>query len=87
MDHDFEINFPVDHGEADKYFAFTGFSAEEKKELARKVEKMGGFVLTDPTWNDSCTHVISRTFEKGEIVLAGSELRLVENHQLQYRSF
>merc|ERR1712083_1197413 len=32
---------------------------------------MGGFVLRDVTWNDHCTHVISRTFEKSEIVLAG----------------
>eukprot|EP00092_Neocalanus_flemingeri_P037197 GFUD01040500.1.p1 GENE.GFUD01040500.1~~GFUD01040500.1.p1 ORF type:complete len:1081 (+),score=293.90 GFUD01040500.1:82-3243(+) len=71
MDHDFEINFPEDKGDADKYFAFTGFSGQEERELVRKVEQMGGFVLSDATWNESCTHVISRTFEKSEVVLAG----------------
>ena len=70
MDQDAEINFPED-GNGDKYFCFTGFYESEKIDLARKVESLGGFVLSDVTWNDHCTHVISRTFEKSEIVLAG----------------
>ena len=70
MDQDAEINFPEDR-DANKYVCFTGFNDREKGDLARKVEKLGGFVLSDVTWNDSCTHVISRTFEKSEVVLAG----------------
>ena len=62
MDQDAEINFPED-GHGDKYFCFTGFYESEKIDLARKVESLGGFVLRDVTWNDHCTHVISRTFE------------------------
>ena len=72
MDQDAEINFPEDL-DADKYFCFTGFNDREVRDLTRKVDKLGGVVLTDATWNSHATHVISRTFEKSEIVLAGRD--------------
>jgi len=71
MDQDAEISFQEDDCDGDKFFSFTGFNSSEIRDLSKKIDYLGGHILRETKWNDKCTHVISKTFEKSEIVLAG----------------
>ena len=72
FDQDFEYTFEEDFGIVPRYFVLTGFTdRHEIKSLHNKIEKLGGIVLYDVTWNDKITHVISKSFATSELVLAG----------------
>ena len=56
-----------------KVFVFVNFvSNVEVEELTTKAKTLGGEVVKNAvTWDPRITHVISKTFAKSEIVLAG----------------
>ena len=69
--------FDEDLGLRTKYFVLSGFrDRSEEKSIRRKIEKLGGENLYDVIWNDQITHVISKSFESTELVLAGKSVNL-----------
>ena len=72
FDKDFDYTFDEDFGYVPRCFVLTGFTdRHEIKSLHHRIEKLGGIVLYDVTWNDKITHVISKSFATSELVLAG----------------
>ena len=82
--------FDEDLGLRTRYFVLSGFrDKSEEKSIRRKIEELGGQNLYDVVWNDQITHVISKSFESTELVLAGKSVNLNTiypsnncNHQL-----
>lgn len=69
--------FDEDLGLRTRYFVLSGFrDKSEEKSIRRKIEELGGQNLYDVVWNDQITHVISKSFESTELVLAGKSVNL-----------